>query len=120
MANGAIIITWGTPVRGREMQSLDVFGRSLAYWDEKAKEGKIHAHHEYFAISGNATQRAGTMVIEGELTELAQLMIDADNTRLLGEASMIVDNLDTCLCEANSEEAITQYVTVLNDMGLAG
>ena len=119
MANGAIIITWGTPVRGREMQSLDVFGRSLAYWDEKAKEGKIHGHHEYFAISGNATQRAGTMVIEGDLDELARLMVDQENTRLLGEASMIVDNLDTQLCEANSDEAITDYVSVLNDMGLS-
>ena len=118
MANGAIIINWGTPVRGREMQSLDVFGKSLAYWDEKAKEGKIHGHHEYFAISGNATQRAGTMVIEGDLDELARLMIDEENTRLLGQASMIVENLDTSLCEANSDEAITQYVGVLNDMGL--
>jgi hypothetical protein len=118
MANGAIIITWGNPVRGREMQSLDVFGRSLAYWDEKAKEGRIHGHHEYFALTGNATQRQGTMVIEGDLDELARLMIDDDNTRLLGEASMIVENLDTSLCEANSDEAITQYVGVLTDMGL--
>jgi len=118
MANGAIIITWGTPVRGREMQSLDVFGRSLAFWDEKAKEGKIHSHHEYLAISGNATQRAGTMVIEGDLDQLAQLMVAEENTRLLAEASMIVDNLDTSLCEANSDEAIGQYVSVLTDMGL--
>jgi hypothetical protein len=119
MANGAIIITWGTPVRGREMQSLDVFGRSLAYWDEKAKEGKIHGHHEYFSISGNATERAGTMVIDGDLGALAQLMVDEENTRLLAEASMIVDNLDTQLCEANSDEAITNYVGVLTDMGLS-
>jgi hypothetical protein len=118
VANGAIIITWGNAVRGREMQSLDVFGRSLAYWDEKAKEGRIHGHHEYFALTGNATQRQGTMVIDGDLEELARLMIDDDNTRLLGEASMIVENLDTSLCEANSDEAITQYVGVLTDMGL--
>ena len=54
----------GAPVRGREMKSLEVFGKSLAYWDEKAKEGRVHGHHEYFALTGNATQRAGTMVIE--------------------------------------------------------
>jgi hypothetical protein len=118
MANGAIIITWGTPVRGREMQSLDVFGRSLAYWDEQAKEGRIHGHHEYFAISGNATQRAGTMVIDGDLDQLARLMVDEQNTRLLAEAAQIVENLDTSLCESNSDEAITQYVSVLTDMGL--
>jgi hypothetical protein len=118
MANGAIIITWGTSVRGREMQSLDVFGKSLAYWDEKAKEGRIHGHHEYFAISGNATERSGTMVIEGDLDELARLMVDEENVRLLGMAGQIVDNLDTQLCQANSDEAITQYVGVLSEMGL--
>ena len=119
MANGAIIISWGTPVRGREMQSLDVFGRALAYWDEQAKEGRIHGHHEYFAVTGNATERQGTMVIEGDLEELARLMIDDENTRLLAQASNIVENLDTSLCEANSDEAITRYVGVLNDMGLS-
>ena len=119
MANGAIIITWGTSVRGREMQSLDVFGRALAYWDEKAKEGRIHGHHEYFGISGNATERAGTMVIDGDLDELARLMVDEDNTRLLAEASQIVENLDTQLCEATSDDAINRFVSVLNDMGLS-
>jgi len=118
MANGAIIITWGTPVRGREMQSLDVFGRSLAYWDEQAKEGHIHGHHEYFALTGNATTRQGTMVIDGDLNELARLMVDEQNTRLLAEAGQIVENLDISLCEGNSDEAITRYVGVLTDMGL--
>src|SRR3954469_14945599 len=119
MANGAIIITWGNPVRGREMQSLDVFGRSLAYWDEQAKERRVHGPHEYLAISGNARQRQVTMVIEGALDELARLMVDEQNTRLLAEAAQIVENLDTSLCEANSDEAITRYVGVLNDMGLS-
>jgi hypothetical protein len=86
MANGAIIITWGNPVRGREMQSLDVFGRSLAFWDEQAKEGRIHGHHEYFAVTGNSTERAGTMIIEGDLNELARLMVDEQNTRGLAAA----------------------------------
>jgi hypothetical protein len=45
-------------------------------------------------------------------------MVDEDNTRLLAEASQIVENLDTELCQANSDEAITQYVSVLTDMGL--
>src|SRR4051812_48636409 len=98
MANGAIIITWGNAVRGREMQSLDVFGRSLAYWDGKAKEGRIHGHHESFPLTGNAPQRQGPMAIDGHLDELPRLMIDDDTPRLLGEASMIVENLDTQLC----------------------
>ena len=95
-----------------------MFGRSLGYWDEQAKEGRIHGHHEYFAVTGNATQRQGTMVIEGDLDQLATLMVDEQNMRLLAEASQIVENLDTSLCEQNSDDAISRYVSVLNDMGL--
>jgi hypothetical protein len=119
MANGAMIITWGAPVTGREMKGLDVFGRALAFWDEKAKEGRIHGHHEYFSLTGNVSERAGTMVIDGDLDELAKLSVEEDNVRILGEAGQIVQNMTVTLCEANSDESIGRYVTLLQEMGLS-
>ena len=119
MANGAIIISWGTPVRGREMQSLDVFGRALGYWDEKAKEGRIHGHHEYFCLTGNVSDRAGTMIVDGDLAELSRLMVDEDNMRLLGEAEQITQSFTVNLCEANSDESINRYVNLLTEMDLS-
>jgi len=119
MANGAIIITWGAPVTGREMKGLEVFGKALAYWDEKAKEGRIHGHHEYFSVTGDVSQRAGTMVIDGDLDELSRLCVDEDNVRILGEAGQIAQDMTVTLCESNSDDAINRYVSLLTDLGLS-
>jgi hypothetical protein len=119
MANGAMIITWGSTVRGREMKGLEVFGKSLAYYDELAKEGRIHGHREYVAVTGNVSQRAGVMIVEGELEELAKLQVEEQSTRLLGEAAQICDNMTVTLFETASDEAIGRYVGLLQDMGLS-
>ena len=118
MANGALIFTWGAPVRGREMKGLAVFGKALGFWDEKAKEGRIHSHHEYFALTGNATERTGTMIVEGDLGELLRIQTEDDSLRLQAEASQICENFCVEICEANSEESVNRYVSVLSDMGL--
>lgn len=46
---GAVVISWGNLVRGREKMDLEVFGKSIAYADELAKEGKIASHQEFLA-----------------------------------------------------------------------
>ena len=42
--NGALIVTWGSNVPGREAKGLEVFGKALAHFDELAKKGRIHGH----------------------------------------------------------------------------
>jgi hypothetical protein len=118
MANGALIFTWGNSVRGREGKSLEVFGKALAYYDELAKEGRIHGHREYFALTGNAGERAGTMVVEGELDELLKLQAEEQSQRLLGEAGLICENFNVQICQAADDEAVGRFVSVLGDMGL--
>jgi len=118
MANGAVIFTWGAPVRGREMKGLEVFGKALAFWDEKAKEGRIHGHREYFSLTGNATQQVGTMVVEGELGELLRIQTEDESMRIQTEAGQICENFTVQICEANSEDAINRYVGTLQAMGL--
>ena len=118
MANGALVITWGAPVRGREMQGLEVFGNALAYYDEMAKEGRIHGHHEYFCLSGDVGKRAGIMIVDGDLAVLARLQVEERNIRLLAQAGEIAEHMNVTLCEANSEQAIGRYVEVTQEMGL--
>ena len=69
--NGALIITWGSNVPGREAKGLEVFGKALAHFDELAKKGRIHGHKEYLALTGNVDRLAGFMVIEGPVEELS-------------------------------------------------
>jgi len=94
-------------------------GKALVFWDEKAKEGRIHGHHEYFALTGNATKRVGTMVVEGELGELLRIQTEDDSLRLQAEASQICENFCVEICEANSEDSINRYVQTLQGMGLS-
>ena len=119
MANGALILTWGNSVRGREGKSLEVFGKALAYYDELAKEGRIHGHREFFAMTGNAGDRAGTMVVEGDLDELMKIQTEEKSQRLLGEAGLICDNFNVQICEAADDQAVGRYLSILGEMGLS-
>jgi len=51
---GALKISWGSAVRGREAKALEVFGRSLEYFDELAKAGRISGYRTYLSVSGRA------------------------------------------------------------------
>jgi len=118
MANGAMIISWGNSVRGREMKGLEVFGKALAFYDDLAKQGRIHGHREFFSLTGNATERAGTMVVEGDLAELLKLQTEDENQRLLDQAGLICENFTVQICRAADDEAVGQYVSVLQELGL--
>ena len=51
---GAVLIRWGGQVPGREAKSLEVFGKSIERFEQLTKEGRLHAHREYIALTGKA------------------------------------------------------------------
>jgi hypothetical protein len=51
---GAALIKWGGQVPGREAKSLEVFGKSIERFEQLTKEGRLHAHREYIALTGQA------------------------------------------------------------------
>src|SRR5262252_300155 len=83
--NGALIVTWGSNVPGREAKGLEVFGKALAHFDELAKKGRIHGHKEYVTLTGNVDQLAGVMVIEGPVDELLKIQTEEKTRELLIE-----------------------------------
>ena len=102
---GALLISWGNPVRGREAKSLESFSRALGYFEELAKEGRIHGHREYFCLTGPA-ERSGFMIIDGDLDELQKIQVDDRNLRLMIEAASIVENFEVTLCAGGSDQAL--------------
>lgn len=111
---GAVLITWGPPVRGREAKSLEAFGRAVEYYSELAKEGRIHGHREYFCITGPA-ERSGFLVIDGEIDELQKFMTEDRSLRLLAEARSVVENIDVTLCAGGSDQSVGETVTRFTD-----
>lgn len=113
--NGAIIATWGTPVRGREAKSLEVFGKALAHYDDLAKQGRIHSHREYFSMTGNAGKWSGMQIVEGEIDELLKLQTEESQRRLMSEAQQIVENFTVQICVGGSERTIADEMTLYTD-----
>lgn len=110
--NGALIVTWGANVPGREAKGLEVFGKALAHFDELAKKGRIHGHKEYLALTGNVEQLAGVMVIEGPLEELLKIQTEDETRALLIEGGTIARNFTATVASGGDEQTLTKEITL--------
>jgi hypothetical protein len=118
---GAVVASWGNSVRGREAKSLEVFGKALAHFEALAKQGRIHAHKEYIALTGNASRLAGFQIVEGELEELQKILVEDEFRTLQIQASEICENFTVTLYAGGSDrtvqQEITRYVETVTDLG---
>ena len=78
MANGALITTWGSSARGREIKGLEVFSEALTYFDNLAKQGRIQGVRTYVANTEDMSELAGMLIVEGELSELQAVQLEPD------------------------------------------
>ncbi len=108
--NGALIVTWGTNIPGREAKGLEVFGKALAHFDDLAKKGRVHGHKEYIALTGNSDDVAGEMIVEGPLEELLKIQTEEATRVLLVEASSICRNFTVRLAAGGDEQTLTQEI----------
>lgn len=100
MAKGAIVFHWGTTVRGRERQALEVFAESAGYFEDLAKNGRIASHHPFIS----ATRNGGMWVVQGETDELEAIENETDFLRLTTRVQMIVDDYQREHCYGGSVE----------------
>lgn len=119
--NGAMVIRWGSGIPGREASGLDVFGKAVARQEELAKEGRIHSHKEFFALTG---REGGFMIVEGEVEELLRLAVEPETLALNAKAAAIVQDFETQVYAGGSDQMIQElignYVTSLSEMGYMG
>ena len=110
--NGALIVSWGANVPGREAKGLEVFSKALAHFDALAKSGRIHGHKEYIALTGNVDKLAGVMVIEGPVDELLKLQTEEDTRTLLIEAASIAKDFTATITAGGDEQTLTHEITL--------
>ena len=118
---GALVITWGEGQPGVGIaKGLEVFAKSLGYYDELAKEGRIAGYRVYASTSSSR----GMITIEGELAQLASIQIETESLKLLAVASGVVQNVNAELFAGGSADDATQYYMTafqaLTEAGLAG
>lgn len=107
MASGATLITWGSARAGREAKGLEVFGSAIARFEELAKEGRIHSHKEYFALTGRT---GGFMLVEGETEELLRLAAEPETLELNSKAAAIVQDFQVQVYAGGTDQAVQEVI----------
>ena len=90
MADSAIFIGWGEPIRGREQVSATVFGEAVELWGRFQAEGAIEDWEAYF-LEPHGGDLNGFILIRGEAEKLAALRVSEEFTQFSLRATLIVD-----------------------------
>lgn len=116
--NGAIVIRWGATVPGREAKSLDVFGAAVERFEGLMKQGRIHAHREFFGITG---REGGFMLVEGHLDELLKISAEPETIALNVKAGAIVEDFEIQLYGGGNDQSVQEmmgtYTGSLGELG---
>jgi hypothetical protein len=115
---GAALIRWGGQVPGREAKALEVFGKSIERFEQLTKEGRLHAHHEYIALTGKA---GGFTILEGDVEELQKILIEPETLTLNSQAEAIVADFEITLYAGGTDKAVQEligtYMGAMSDLG---
>jgi len=115
---GASLIRWGSTRPGREAKALEVFGKSIDRFEQLAKEGRIHSHREYLALTGRV---GGFMIVEGEVEELQKISLETETLTLNSQAEAIVEDFEITLYAGGTDKAVQELIgTYMGAMGEIG
>ena len=111
MADRMLFIGWGSPVRGREERSLEVFNEAVGLYGRMQQEGRIESF-DVVLLGANA-DLAGYMELHGTAGQLAAVQESEDFRRTLVDASLIVDDLR--LTSGVTNEGIAQDMAIFKE-----
>jgi hypothetical protein len=98
---GAILITWGGLVPGREELAWQVMGNAWEYFKRLQEEGRISSFRVWGALTGGLGAMA---LVEGELEELFRVHVAEETLKFLGAAEAVVRDFSVKLYTGGSEE----------------
>lgn len=92
MADAALFIGWGTPVRGREQKAIQVFNESMTYWGQLQQQGAIEAVETYL-LAPHGGDLGGFALLKGDAAKLDEVRRSDEFQRLVTRAQLIVESL---------------------------
>lgn len=92
MAEAALFVGWGAPVRGREAKGLEVFGESVEYWGRLQQDGRIESF-EVVLLYPHGGDLFGFALLRGAHDQLNEVGGDEEFLRLTTRAGLIVERL---------------------------
>jgi hypothetical protein len=115
MADRLLFISWGTPVRGLEERTIEVFNEALGFYGGLQQEGRIESL-EVVLLAPNGTL-GGYIELRGSAAQLAAAREDPAFRRIIVDAGMVVDDLR--LADGYCNEGVAEAMGIFQE-ALAG
>jgi hypothetical protein len=90
MADRALFVGWGEPVRGREERAIEVFNDWVGMLGRMQSEGRFESM-DATLLDAHGGDLGGFFQIRGSAQQCADLMNDDEFRRAVIDATMIVD-----------------------------
>ncbi len=102
MADTALFIGWGWPVRGREQQAIQVFQEGVQYWTRLQQQGEIDGF-EVFTLEPHGGDLSGFAILHGSPEKLNRLRYSEEFGRISTRANLIVEHYGVVLAFTGQE-----------------
>ena len=111
MADRLLLLSWGSPVRGMEERSVEVFNEALGYYGRLQQDGRIEAF-EVVLLAPNGRLN-GYVELRGTAAQLAAVREDVVFRRILVDATMIVDDLR--MADGDCNEGVAEAMGIFQE-----
>ena len=111
MADRLLFLSWGSPVRGMEERSVEVFNEALGYYGRLQQDGRIEAF-EVVLLAPNGRLN-GYVELRGTAAQLAAVREDVMFRRILVDATMIVDDLR--MADGYCDEGVAEAMGIFQE-----
>jgi hypothetical protein len=118
MADAAVFVGWGTPVRGREAKALAVFNEAMAYYARLQQEGKIESF-EPVILQPHGGDLNGFVLLRGERSTLSAVVASDEFATITMKAGMIAENVGVVDAAIGTSlaEGMGRYAAVVGQLG---
>jgi hypothetical protein len=100
---GAIVVSWGSVIAGREPRMFEVMGRILAFAERLKDDERIEEAWMFVPVTGPPRD---TLLLLGETEELTRLLVDDEFDSCVQEGMLVVNDLSVALWAGGRPEAL--------------
>ena len=121
MAERALFIGFGTPVRGREERAVAVFNEFVGMFGRMANDGRIE-RMDVTLLDPHGGDLGGFFMVHGSAEQCSALQMDEEFRRACTDAGLIVDNFGVVPAATGAAVAgeMTMYTEAVQKVGVGG
>ena len=121
MAERALFVGFGTPVRGREERAVAVFNEFVGMFGRMQADGRIE-DMDVTLLRSHGGDLNGFFMVHGSQEQCSALQMDEEFERAIADAVLIVENFGVvpAVTGAGVAEQMTIYNEAVQKVGIGG